>query len=746
MNQHQQQALLQQAAQHFQAGRLDEAQDHCQTLLAMDPLHPVANHLQGLIMAQTGNMVAGAGHLKTALQRDPQNAEILANMAKMLMATGEPVAAQEALTRAAQLRPSWPMPHFHLAALHRAADRNDTAITHLRTAIKLEPRFVEAHFNLGNALAARGKTTEAVAAFTQTIALNDKLPQAFCGLAQAHADLGEPVKALHHVERALALDAQSHAAFLVLVQVFRGGLEPFADSVSIDAIYRLLRACFAYPNIDHVELTSIALALMMQMYPEATWRSSIDDDAALLLRAVRDGDDGLGGLLRDPLVRDVLERVHICDPLLEQLFTSLRRRLLLDVTVFEGVQQSDDGCALVDSLAVQCVANEYVWQMGDDEIAYIAEHQGEWLEDTTSPSWQTRRALLLAYMPLDATAWRPLSAPDSARASSGQRRLDAEYHGRSEERTIMTSIESFGAMANTVSRRVREQYEQNPYPRWHAINQQSAGTVAEVVRADVYPSAPNAKCLSGVEKPKVLIAGCGTGKHAVSQALRYRDATIVAVDLSRASLAHAVRKAREFGVENLRFMHGDILELGDLGETFDVIECSGVLHHMEEPMSGWKALASVLAPGGLMKVALYSATARRHINAARAALETRWPDSSLEAIRAARQWLFGLETSDPRRQVAASQEFYATSMVRDLLFHEQEHQFSLDQVQACLDELGAQCLGFATDPHIKAAYQTQFPGDTEACDVRRWREFEMANPDTFAGMYQFWLTFPAAGV
>ena len=53
----------------------------------------------------------------------------------------------------------------------------------------------------------------------------------------------------------------------------------------------------------------------------------------------------------------------------------------------------------------------------------------------------------------------------------------------------------------------------------------------------------------------------------------------------------------------------DILELGRLGRTFDVVDVGGVLHHMAEPLTGWRVLVSLLRPGGLMRVALYS-TAR----------------------------------------------------------------------------------------------------------------------------------------
>ena len=60
-----------------------------------------------------------------------------------------------------------------------------------------------------------------------------------------------------------------------------------------------------------------------------------------------------------------------------------------------------------------------------------------------------------------------------------------------------------------------------------------------------------------------------------------------------------------------------------LERRFDVIECVGVLHHMEDPVAGWRVLRRLLEPGGYMKIGLYSERARRHIVAARAFLAAR---------------------------------------------------------------------------------------------------------------------------
>ena len=88
---------------------------------------------------------------------------------------------------------------------------------------------------------------------------------------------------------------------------------------------------------------------------------------------------------------------------------------------------------------------------------------------------------------------------------------------------------------------------------------------------------------------------------------------MLAVDLSRRSLAYAQGMAERYKVNNVRFLHADILELGQLTDRFHVIFCTGVLHHMQQPLMGWDILRNLLVAEGLMKIGLYSNIARQAI-------------------------------------------------------------------------------------------------------------------------------------
>ena len=188
-------------------------------------------------------------------------------------------------------------------------------------------------------------------------------------------------------------------------------------------------------------------------------------------------------------------------------------------------------------------------------------------------------------------------------------------------------------------------------------------------------------------------------------------------------IARSGQRCSELGLANIRFARGDILELGALAERFHLIECSGVLHHMRDPMAGWRVLLALLEPGGFMKLGLYSELARRHIVAAREKVAGM-------PVRAARQHLLALPAADPARKVTTLRDFYSASGARDLVLHVQEHRFTIPQLASMMSALQVEFLGF------------ELPGRRTTMSLEEWDEYETANPDTFASMYQFWVRKP----
>jgi 2-polyprenyl-3-methyl-5-hydroxy-6-metoxy-1,4-benzoquinol methylase len=306
---------------------------------------------------------------------------------------------------------------------------------------------------------------------------------------------------------------------------------------------------------------------------------------------------------------------------------------------------------------------------------------------------------------------------------------------------MLVSVECLTSITSGVSEEVRDQYEQNPYPRWVKVPiPEQPVTFNEELRRTL-PFGPFTP-LTDDSAPEVLIAGCGTGSHSILAAQRFRGARVLAIDLSLSSISYAKRKTQELGINNIEYAQADILELGDIARTFDIIESGGVLHHLADPFVGWRILLSRLRPGGFMGLGFYSDLARRHVVTAREFIAARGYESTPGDIRRLRRDLSIKEMGAELHWLSQMSDFYSTSNCRDLLFHVQEHRLTLPQVESFLAEFGLNFIGFQVDPRVVHKYRARFTEDPYATNLRNWARFEVDNPDTFIGMYQFWVQRP----
>jgi SAM-dependent methyltransferase len=241
----------------------------------------------------------------------------------------------------------------------------------------------------------------------------------------------------------------------------------------------------------------------------------------------------------------------------------------------------------------------------------------------------------------------------------------------------------------------------------------------------------------------VLVAGCGTGQQAVQAALAYGPAArVLAVDLSAASLAYAARMAERFGACNIAFAQADLQTLPEIDAglvgRFQVIECTGVLHHLADPFRGWRALLACLAPDGCMLVGLYSATARRGLAALRSDPAYPGPGCSDAALRAFRQALLDRPIGAPGADLTMSRDFYAASNFRDLALHVSERPVTPAEIAQFLRDNGLAFRGFQIAPALFEQFRAHFAGAAWPGSLEQWQEFEEANPLSFSGMYNFW--------
>ncbi|MDH4117697.1 MAG: methyltransferase domain-containing protein [Acidimicrobiia bacterium] len=306
-----------------------------------------------------------------------------------------------------------------------------------------------------------------------------------------------------------------------------------------------------------------------------------------------------------------------------------------------------------------------------------------------------------------------------------------------EESNLATRIPRLTEMTDPVSVAVRSQYGEQPYPRWRTAPARRQGSFGGVVAGAL--GNPDLAATLHVEAPRILVAGCGTGRHAVGAAGRYEGAQVLAIDLSVRSLAYGALRAQRLGISNVEFAQADILGLGELGLEFDVVECVGVLHHLADPEAGWAILRRLTRPGGLMKIGLYSRRGRAFLDPISRMIDERGLEPTVEGIRTVREFVAELPVDTPARGVMAAPDFYSRSGCRDLFFSEHEDRFDLPRIRRAIDLLQLEFLGFElASPRIRALYLRQFPDDPTGRDLSNWDLLERRHPGMFSTMYRFW--------
>jgi tetratricopeptide (TPR) repeat protein/SAM-dependent methyltransferase len=722
-----------------QLSRLDEAVTHYRHAIDLKPdLIGAHNNLANALVAQ-GRSDDALIHFQRALELDPNLVEAHVNLGTTLLQQGQLDAAAVQLERALGIDANFADAHANLGNVRLAQGRLDQAAQCYHRALALKPDLVEAHNNLGIVLSAQGDFEEAGRRFQWVLARRPSFIEAYNNLARTLLSMGQADDALRALRGALAI-AETQETKLLFVRCVR------ALSVLPDAgdFRSLLMRALSEPWGRANDLAAPAARLVKQ-------DGAVAACIARVMRAwprrlpARDllGPSGLAVIAHNDVLRRLMESASICDVELERLLTAMRFAMLAAVSADDGEPGGGNGTAgeedvlgLCCALARQCFLNEQVFAVTDEEFAQAARLRDRLVAALASgaPIAETHLAVVAAYFPL-----HTLPAADSLLDRSWSDAITAvlvqQVREPAEERQWRASIPALTAVENDVSRKVRQQYEENPYPRWAKAEPPGQPILLEQYLRRRLPTASFGTL--GKRQTDILIAGCGTGQHAVETAQRFASATVLAVDLSLASLAYAKRKTHELGRSNIEYCQGDILELGSLGRSFDLIESSGVLHHLADPIAGWRVLLSLLRPGGFMTIGLYSEIARTHIVRARAFIAERGYRPTAEDIRRCRQAL--LDSAGEFEPIITSGDFFGMSSCRDLLFHVQEHRFTIPQIADFIAQNGLAFVGFDLDQLVQRRYLARFPQDKAMTDLACWDAFEHEHPATFSGMYQFWV-------
>lgn len=441
----------------------------------------------------------------------------------------------------------------------------------------------------------------------------------------------------------------------------------------------------------------------------------------------------------DPLFLSALRKLPIKSGELEKLIMALRYELLLSAT-HQG-QVANDYIPLASAISMYGFRSEFILPMTDAEKNMV-EALGNLIDSAVNESKASPKdiagALVLYSMYENWTklpsAYQLLNV-DAAGWPAYLSELHGKYHHLANYQDI--EIEQLTNISDGVSSKVKKQYESYPYPRWESLDYKRTTHYSQALQQE-YGNIRFPKYLNE-DSIKVLIAGCGTGRHALHVAKYFRNVDVTAVDLSNASLAYAKGKADEFGIENISFYQADLLQLGMLEDKFHIIECSGVLHHIKENELALKNLISALKPDGLIKIALYSERARTPVKNIRQLFKRENSHLDPNRIKMIRQAIFSSTNMPGKDQLVQSDDFYSISGTVDLLFHEYEKRFTPKSLKEMLEKHNLSFLGFSGISHnIKKSFRDFIGKSADFKNLNQWDAFEVSHPETFGKMYQFY--------
>jgi SAM-dependent methyltransferase len=159
------------------------------------------------------------------------------------------------------------------------------------------------------------------------------------------------------------------------------------------------------------------------------------------------------------------------------------------------------------------------------------------------------------------------------------------------------------AKTSALAAKVAAFYERHPYPpRMDDLENYRGSWTDTRRRADSHLFWPHEPYR---DDRTILVAGCGASQ-AARYAMRWPRAQVVGIDVSSTSLQHTARLKRKYALSNLDLHKLPVERAADLGQRFDHVVCTGVLHHLPDPDIGLAALRDAMAPGGALHLMVYA--------------------------------------------------------------------------------------------------------------------------------------------
>ena len=592
--------------------------------------------------------------------------------------------------------------------------------------LEINPVHLEALSNIGNILHSVKNYKDAINCFKKVYEKDETNQNALNKLGLIYFNLGSDLKALEYLYILKEINPQYPFLRYNLTTILKSKKIIDLKVKNYDLVKKLLIFLFENNDVHHDSLTKNAIHFITD---QNILKIQIENINSIISNKI------IQNILNEKLFHLILQKSLVTEIFLERILVKLRREILF--SLFENLRiEPKDYKKFIISLAEQCWLNEFIWEISKKEEVLIEKLKLKINEEKNLNDLEI--AVLGCYTPLNSIKKIASLENQISKDNLFNDLIKIQVLDFKKETKLKKSIKLFGVIDNTLSKKVRKQYEENPYPRWRYFNQLiSSIDFKSDFNAQIYPNKIDLD--QEFDSPNILLAGCGTGQHLMALT-RYKNAKILAIDLSLSSIAYAKRKVEELNIKNIEFLQADILGLNKLQTKFDIIESAGTLHHMKDPEKGLENLLRLLKNNGLLRLGLYSKIARREIIKFRENLNINNFSNNFEDIKNLREKIIQTKENNYKNKIIFNRDFYSTSNLRDLLFHVHEHQFTISEIIKIINNYNLDFLGFVfANKLIKHNYSKFFKNDLKNINLENWNKFEINNPNIFASMYQFWV-------
>lgn len=598
-------------------------------------------------------------------------------------------------------------------------------------------------FNLGNLLYETGRLRSAMASYDRAVRLNGSFPDLYCNYALAALEDQEYGLALRMAQRGLTL-TNNDSPFYPRIMVILASLDAImgdtaaglarlekimATSDSADVLIEYVRLlAIATPG----DLSERSLSFVKQAMEEQ-WSAPEKFIHSAWVRLVE--VHGLPKTATDshwPRLADLLLASALVPDLATETWLIEHRQSLF--ARLNNQPLNDREIEFYSAIAQQCFLRNYLFETNDIELKERSNWRQELetaLNDNAivSPLTLLKLACSTGLSAIDGS-FRLLSYTGMHSAILPVLRQQVE-NPLLEHEIEPTIPKLAGELTKDT---VAERYREYPYPQWTW-----PGRLHRPERFNIYLSQrlghSNFSPLAVASIVRILVAGCGTGRHSHLLARTVSDGAIKALDISRTSLAFAKRQALADGLGSIEYIEGDITQLETWDERFDVIECAGVLHHLPDPDAGLRILLRLLRPRGLIMLGLYSRRGR----SALALLRERMRDVPHQLLDQMLHTARKLVMRDPDlHPILSFREFYGLNECVDLLLHPREVDYTPVEIAEMLASHDLLFRGFELTAAQRNLFRMRNRNVDDLFNLEIWDRHEQDHPDTFAGMYHFW--------